>query len=246
MLKSSVLRLTLAAVCAVALAPLHMATADENRARDRRESSYPRMSLQAQAVSEVAEDTVEIVLAAEIEGADQSEVNRRLAERLNPGMEDARKASGVTVHSGGFRVWPNTDRDGRITGWRGRAELIIESQDIARAVELAARLGNTLSIASVSFSLSPKARAEEEKRLLKQAADAFAQRAEDAAKAFGFSGYRILKLDLGGSGAVHTRRPEMAMLRASYADAMPAPQLEPGQATVTVEVRGEVVLETRR
>src|SRR5690606_6412855 len=114
--------------------------------------------------------------------------------------------------------------------------------------EVAAELANGMVISNVSFSLSPEARAAEEKRLLREAADAFSQRATDAAAAFGFGGYRIHKLDLGGSGAVYSKRPEMAMMRAGFAsDAAAAPpQLEPGQATVSVAVQGEVVLQTRQ
>jgi len=101
-----------------------------------------------------------------------------------------------------------------------------------------------MPIANIDFSLSPEARAAEEERLLQEAADAFSKRAEAAAKAFGFSAYDIRKIDLGGSGTVYSKGPEMAMARAAFsADAAP-PALEAGTATVTVSVQGEVALRT--
>lgn len=237
-------RLVGAGLCGGLIAWGSFAVAHEHGERHAHESRYPRLSLQAQAVSEVPEDTVEIVLAAEIEGADQAEVARRLTERLNQTMSEAKKQTEIDVRNGAFRVWPNTDRDGKITAWRGRAEVVLESQNITRTAELAAELSNGMVISNVRFSLSPKARAAEEKRLLTEAAEAFSQRATDAAAAFGFEGFRVHKLDLGGSGAVYASRPEMAMMRAGYAADAAPPQLEPGRATVSVAVQGEVVLLT--
>lgn len=209
-----------------------------------REHRAPRLSLQAQASSEIQQDTVTITLAAELEGQDQADVARRLTEQLNKTLEAARGDKVVEARNGAYRLWPNTDRDGKITAWRGRAEVLLESKDLPAAAALASRLSGHMPIASIDFSLSPEARAAEEERLLEEAADAFAGRAGAAAKAFGFSGYDIRNIDLGGSGTVYSKGPEMAMARAAFsADAAP-PALEAGTATVTVSVQGEVALRT--
>lgn len=222
--------------------PLTHAMAHEVRHDDKH---VPRLSLQAQASTEVEQDTVEITLAAELEGSDQADVAKRLTEQMNRTLEAARGAKDVKARNGAYRIWPNTDRDGKITAWRGRAEVVLESRDLPAAAELAARLGEHMPISGIAFSLSPQARATEEKRLLEEAAKAFTDRAGDAARAFGFSGYEIRRIDLGGTGAVYsTRRPEMAMARAAFADGAAAPQLEAGMTTVTVTVQGEVVLQT--
>lgn len=204
----------------------------------------PRLSLQAQASSEVQQDTVTITLAAEIEGQDQADVARRLTEQLNKTLEAARGDKVVEARNGAYRLWPNTDRDGKITAWRGRAEVLLESRDLPAAAALASRLSGQMPIANINFSLSPQARAAEEQRLLQEAADAFAGRAQAAAKAFGFSGYDIRNIDLGGSGTVYSKGPEMAMARAAFAGDAAPPALEAGTATVTVSVQGEVALRT--
>ena len=80
----------------------------------------------------------------------------------------------------------------------------------------------------------------------KEAAQAFKDRALAAANAFGFSGYRLSKLELGGSGGV-TPMPRMmgAMAKdasggAGFSADVP---LEAGDVTVSVAVNGTIVLQ---
>src|SRR5690606_28427282 len=80
MLKQPILRHSLATLLCVALSVASGATlAHDDSHRPGKDARYPRLSLQAEAVSEVPEDTVEITLAVEIEGTDQTEVARQLA-----------------------------------------------------------------------------------------------------------------------------------------------------------------------
>lgn len=231
------------ALAAFAATPLVHAH-EHDRGRDGGEHSRePRLSLQAEAVSEVPQDKIDITLAAELEGADQADVSKRLTQLSNDGLTQLRgkAGQGVTVRSGAYRVWPNTDRDGKITGWRGRAEIVVESRDLPAATALVSQAPQGMALSDVAFSLSREARAAEEKRLLGEAAAAFRERADEAAKAFGFGAYSIRKLDLAGSGAVYSQA-KVAMMRAvPEADSAP-PQFEAGTATVTVSVQGEVTL----
>jgi len=230
------------AACLTAAASAAPALAHDHKAHD--DERQPRLSLQAEASSEIAQDEVAITLATELEGADQGDVAKRLTEQLSQTLSAARGQAGIEARNGAYRLWPTTDRDGKITAWRGRAEVVLESQDLPGAAALAARLSAHMPIANVAFSLSPEARAKEEKRLLKQAADAFAQRASDAAGAFGFAGYRIRKIELGGSGTVFAKQAQPGYLRAAMASDAAPPELEAGMATVTVTVQGEVALQT--
>src|SRR5690606_41659533 len=104
------------------------------------EHRAPRLSLQAQAPSDVQQDTVTITLASELERADQADVAKRLTEHLNKTLEAARGVDGVAARNGAYRLWPNTDRDGKITTSRGRVEVLLESKDLPGAAALAAKL----------------------------------------------------------------------------------------------------------
>lgn len=232
----------------LALAPLAQVHAQPSAPQGHERHHGPRearLSLQAAASAEVAQDTVQITLGKELEGTSQADVAKRLTETLNDTLKAARGNEGIEVRNGSYQVWPNTGRDGKITAWRGRVEVILESKEFGAASELAGKLSDKMSVAGIAFSLSPQARAAEEKRLLEQAAKAFRDRAADAARAFGYQGYDIRKLDLGGSGTVYEKRgaPAMAMRSMVASDAAaPPPQLEPGTAEVTVTVQGEVAL----
>ena len=51
--------------------------------------------------------------------------------------------TGDLVETGQFSIFPSTDRDGRISAWRGRTEVVLESHDFAAASKLA---GDLLSL----------------------------------------------------------------------------------------------------
>ncbi|GAA4334118.1 SIMPL domain-containing protein [Pigmentiphaga soli] len=203
----------------------------------------PQLSLEASAARDVAQDKVEITLANEIEGSDQAGVADQLNKLVETALNQAKRETRVTSRTGSYRIWANTDRNGKITGWRGRAELVLESKDFVAASTLAGDLGKLMAVSNVAFSLSREAREAEEHSLLAEAAAAFKARANDAARAFGFGGYAIRQLDLSGSGTVYQPPRPYAMrasaMEAKAADAVP---LEAGKATVTVSVRGTVDL----
>ena len=202
----------------------------------------PQLSLEAAASSDVAQDKVEVTLAKEIEGADQAQLSDQLNKVLASTLATAKRNTKVESRSGNYRVWANTDRNGKITGWRGRAELVLESKDFVAASTLAGELSQAMAVSNINFSLSREAREAEEQRLLQEAAKAFGVRATSAAQAFGFGSYAVKTLDLSGSGTVYSPRP--MMMRAASADAKMAEALplEAGKATVTVSVRGTVEL----
>lgn len=205
-----------------------------------------RLTLQAGASAEVQQDTVTITLASEVEAASEDAVNEPLTQRMAKVMEAAKRVPSVKAYTGGYRIWPNTDRDGKITAWRGRAEINLESRDFGAASKLAAEVSAEMPISGLYFSLSEQARAEQEKQLLRQAATAFRERAQEAAEAFGFSGYQIRKLDLGGSGMAYDQpRARMAAAPAMMslkAESAPVP-LEADTVSVSVSVNGEVDLQ---
>src|SRR5690606_25784575 len=92
---------------------------------------WPQASLQAQAVREVAQDAVRITLATEVSADTQAQVSESLGKVVNETLAAARKNTDVKSRSGMYRVWPMNDQNGRISNWRGRAEIILESTNIA-------------------------------------------------------------------------------------------------------------------
>lgn len=199
---------------------------------------WPQASLNAEASRSVPQDTVEITLAAELSDPSQVKVTTQLAQTLEAVMSQAKQDEKVTVRSGNYRVWPHTDKNGHITNWQGRGEIIIKSKDFAAASELATKLSDRMPISNLNFSVSEEAHSNYEKELLGEAAEAFRERAEALTRAFGFGSYTIRNVDLSGAGARYVAAPRMMAMAAEDASV----PLEPGTQTITVSVRGTIFL----
>lgn len=228
-----------ASLCAVAQAAPR---ADGPRHPAYREA-WPQASLQAEAAAEIPHDTVRITLASEVSESTQAAVAAALAQVMDGVMAQAKGHQGIKVSTGNYNIWPMNDKDGKISNWRGRGEIVLQSSDFAAASELASKFSDRMPISNLAFSVSPEARAKQEEALLESAAKAFRDRAQALASAFGFAGYTIKKIDLGGAGTRFEAAPR-AMMMAKSADA--AVPLEGGTERVTVTVRGEIFLRSEQ
>lgn len=200
-----------------------------------------RMTLQATASAEVPQDTVRITLAAETEAADQATASQELAAAMAAATKEAQGAAGITSHTGSYGIWPSRDQAGKINGWHGRGEIVLESKDFAAASALATRMNGKVAISNIVFVLSNEARQAQEQKLLRQVAQTFKARALEAARAFGFAGYRIEQLDLSGAGAAPPV-PRPYMMRAVANSGGANAPLEGGNTVVSVSVNGTIVL----
>lgn len=198
------------------------------------------LSLSAQASAEVPQDVVEITLFYEQEAADAPSLTNALNQRADAALKQAKGVPGVKVRTGTFSIYPTTDRDGRISAWRGRTEVILESRDFGAASRLAGQLNSTMQVGSVAYSLSPGAQRAAAEKLTTEAIETFRAQAKSSANAFGYSGYTIREVDV-GRNAPPPPRPMFAM-RAMAAEAKAAAPLpvEAGTSTVTVNVSGSV------
>ncbi|RQZ12640.1 DUF541 domain-containing protein [Burkholderia sp. Bp9031] len=200
------------------------------------------LSLSSQASADVPQDIIHITLFYEQQAKDPGSLTSALNQRADAALAQAKGVSGVTAHTGAFSVYPSTDRDGKISAWRGRTEVVLESRDFAAASKLAGQLSNQMQVANVEFSLSPEAQRAAEQKLTTEAIKSFRARADEAAKAFGYSSYSIRDVNVGGGRNVQPYTRMMAMAAAPMDNAkMSAPiSVEGGKATVSVTVNGSV------
>ena len=200
------------------------------------------LSLSAQASAEVPQDVVTITLFYEQEANDPASLTATLNQRADQALQKAKGVAGVTARSGQFSIYPSTDRDGRISAWRGRTEVVLESHDFAAASKLAGDIASVMQVGNVQFSLSPEAQRAAEQKLSGQAIASFREQAAANARAFGYNGYTVRDVNVGHQGV--PPRPMMMMMsaRAMSADAKAAPPmpLEGGTSTVSVNVSGSV------
>lgn len=214
---------------------------DESAAK----TKYPYASLRAEAVTEVAQDTVRITLGAEVRDSEQAEVAAALSRTVDSVMTQLKGKEGIKVYSGNFQLWPMNDKDGRISNWRGRAEIILESKDFEAASKLAAEVADRMPISNLSFSVDPRERARYEAELLQEAATAFRERAEALAKAFGYESYSIREIELGGAGASYQPEGRRMMAMAAADAAVPVP-LEGGTERISLSVQGTIFLNSSK
>lgn len=199
------------------------------------------LNLDASASLDVPQDVVHITLSYEQQADDPGVLADALNQRTEQVLLAAKRQSGVTAQTGAISVYPSTDRDGHISGWRGRSEVRLDSHDFAAASKLAGSLSSQMQISNVVFSLSPEARDAAQKKLSGEAIAAFRQKATNASAAFGFGGYTIREVSV-SAGENSPPRPMMMtrMAAAPVAAKMADVPLEAGDSTVTVSVNGSV------
>ena len=202
------------------------------------------LQLSANSTVEVQQDLLSMTLSTTREAADAASVQTQLRTALDAALVEARKSAQpgqLDVRTGNFNLAPRYSREGKMTGWRGTASLVLEGRDFPRITQTAGRIG-TLSIANIGFGLSREQQAKTETEAQSVAIDNFKQRADELAKNFGFGGYTLREVSVNAhlGGPVQPRMMAMEAMAKAASDA-PVP-IEAGKATVVVNVSGSVQL----
>ena len=192
---------------------------------------------------EVQQDLLSITMNTSREGADPAAVQAQLKTALDAALTEARKAvlpGQLDVRTGNFSLYPRYGRDGKMTGWSGSAELVLEGRDIPRITQTAGRI-STLTMGGVSFGLSREQRARVETEAQAIAIERFKAKAAELARGFGFGGFTLREVSINSNDQGMPRPRMMAMeAKSSMADA-PVP-VEAGKTSVVVTVSGSVQL----
>lgn len=196
--------------------------------------------LSANGAVEVQQDLLSITLSTTREGSDATLVQNQLKAALDAALVEAKKsaqAGQMDVRTGNFSLYPRYNRDGKISGWQGRTELVLEGRDFPRITATAGKI-STLTLGNVGFALSREQRERVEGEAQAQAIASFKAKAAEISRSFGFSGYtlREVAINANDQGSV---RPRMMAMEAKAADSSPIP-VEAGKSTVLVNVSGSV------
>lgn len=202
-----------------------------------------QIQLSAQAREEVANDTLTALLYAEEQDADSAALANRINQKLEQAYARARKAGFADIRAGNYTTTPVINQNGKISGWRARGEVVIESTRIREALAVVSSLQQELMLQQLGFSLSRKARDALEQKLTDEAIAAFRDKAQRAARAFGYAGYEIREVSVDSASDGDGRRPMLMMAKAggaARADAVAELSAEAGKATLSVNVAGSV------
>ena len=198
---------------------------------------YNVVELQAEAQRELPNDTLNAILYVELSDASPAALADAINKRINEAMRLAKEYPGLRMRSAGNQTFPVYGKGNALQGWRGRAEVRIESRDFQAASGLIGRLQAGMQLANMSFSVSPEARRQIENELIAEAIDAFKARAEIARGALGGRGYKIQRI--GVNSGRNAPAPRLAMARTMAAE-VTAPDFEVGVSQITVTAAGAI------
>jgi predicted secreted protein len=203
------------------------------------------VSLSASGYMEVAQDWLTISLNTTREGSDAATVQAQLKAALDSALSVARSVAQpqqLEVRTGQFSLYPRYGNNGKINGWQGTTELVLEGRDFTRISTTAGKI-QSLTLGSVGFSLSREAQRQLESDVQAQAIEHFKVKAGEVAKGFGFQGYSLRDISISSADQEGGRPSPRAMAmqaKAAMADAPVA--VEAGKSTVNITVSGTVQL----
>lgn len=200
--------------------------------------------LSAQGAVDVQQDWLAITLGTTQEGPDAGTVQNKLKAALDAALAQARRAAApgkLEVRTGDFSLGPRYASGGKINGWQGSAELVLEGRDFALVSGTAGSL-STMNVTNVAFSLSREQRAKVEGEAQAAAVNSFKTRASEIAKEFGFAGYTLREVSVNANDQSPPPRPRMMAMEARAALAEAPVPVEAGKSTVLVTVAGTVQL----
>jgi predicted secreted protein len=202
------------------------------------------LQLSATGTVEVQQDLLSMTLSTTRDAADAATVQTQLKTALDAALTEARKTaqSGqLDVRTGNFSLSPRYTRDGKITGWHGTAELVLEGRDFPRITQTAGRI-STLTVGNIGFGLSREERVKTEAEAQSLAIASFKQKAAELAKDFGFGGYTLREVSVNANQGGPIRPRMMAMEASSKMSADTPVPIEAGKTSVVVSVSGSVQL----
>jgi predicted secreted protein len=196
------------------------------------------VALQAESEREVTNNQISAVFAAEAEGSDPAALAAAVNRKMSSALALVKGVSAVAARSGTYQISPVYGQDARLSSWRARQELSLESVDIPAAIELITRLQPVLTIRGLSFGLTAPARRAAEDELIAEAIAAFQRRATLVSSSLQAKGYRIRRLEIDASGGALPRPAAFAI--AARAASNPGVSAESGNSRVTVRVTGQM------
>lgn len=206
-----------------------------------REALQNVAQLSASGSVEVQQDLLSISMNTTRDGTDPGVVQTQLKQALDAALAVARPAvqpGQLDLRTGNFSLYPRYGKDGKINGWQGSTELVLEGKDFARITGTAGKI-QTLTMGNVSFALSREQRARVEGEAQTQAIERFKAKASDIARGFGFTSYTLREVSINANDQNSSPRPRMmAMAKSDMAQAPVS--VEAGKSTVLVDVSGSV------
>lgn len=198
--------------------------------------------LSASGSVEVQQDLLSISMTTTRDGSDAGAVQTQLKQALDTALTLARQAAvpgQMDVRTGNFSLYPRYGSNGKINGWQGSTEMVLEGRDFPRITSTAGKI-QTLTLGQVDFALSREQRTKVEAEAQTLAIERFKAKAGEIAKSFGFGGYTLREVSINANDQGYVPRPRTMAMSAKSDMAEAAIPVEAGKSTVLVNVSGSV------
>lgn len=202
------------------------------------EPQYNRVDFNTEATREVGNDLLQAQMRLEVSDQSPARVAQLLNTTINAALDKAAAFPAVKAASGNYTTYPIYGKNNRLDGWRGNAQIRLESRDFKTAGELIGELQTSMQLAGVSFTVAPETRRRLEDELVGEGLAAFRKRAEAIRESLGGSGYKIVHVGI-NSGGYHPQ-PLMDGMIAMKALATPAPEFSGGDSDLTMQISGTI------
>ncbi len=207
--------------------------------------TYDRVNFRVSATKEVDNDTLVVVMYHQRDGQHPTSMADDVNRTITWAVDLAKQTSGIKVQTLQYRQEP-VYRNQRISSWKVRQSIRLESSDVTTLSRLVGELQERLSVSSLRYTISPEVRLDVEDELIALALDRFGRRGKLIADELGRSDYRIVTMDVSTSGGAPAPVRMRAVSAMAEGSSVTAPTLEPGVQSVTVQVSGTIELEVRR
>ena len=205
-------------------------------------TGYDQLTFQAEVKEEVQNDEVRASLYKKAQATDSKTLATTLNTTINNAMKIAKRYPSVTVSTGQQSTYPRYDKNDKIIGWTGQANIDLKSTDFAATSQLIADLQETLVMDNLTFGVSDTKKDALEQKLMTDASRAFQQQAKNLTRAWDARGYRVVNVNL-NTGSNYPRPMYSAMaMKAESADAVPRQNFESGNSTISVTANGTIEL----
>lgn len=200
---------------------------------------YDRVNLSASAQTQIENDTVIATLYAQEEGSDTVQLANLVNERINEAVQLVKQHEAIKIQTSSYSTSPVYHKN-KITGWRIRQNIRLESQDMALISGVLGDLQQTLALQGINFSVSPGLKNRTDDKLIGEALKVFAQRAKNITQQLRRKNYKIVDINVSTSANHYARRNyEVAVMASKVA----APSIEAGEQTIQVTVSGQIEME---
>jgi len=198
--------------------------------------------LSASGSVEVQQDLLSISMTTTRDGSDAATVQTQLKQALDAALALARPAAApgqMEVRTGNFSLSPRYASNGKINGWQGSTELVLEGRDFSRITSTAGKI-QSLTLGHVGFALSREQRAKVEVEAQSLAIAQFKEKAGEISRDFGFGGYTLREVSVNVNGQTYLQQQRVVTMSAKSSMADSAIPVEAGKITVLVNVSGSV------